>query len=85
MTAYKDMGYRMSLKIHFLHSHISFFPANLGDVSDEHRERHHQEMMKMENRYQGRFSSHMMGDYCWFLVRDIEKQHRRKSDSKYLN
>ena len=85
MTAYKDMSYRMSLKIHFLHSQISFFPANLGDASDEHRERHHQEMMKMENRYQGRFSSHMMGDYCWFLVRDIEKQHRRKSDSKYLN
>ncbi|UYV73934.1 hypothetical protein LAZ67_11001501 [Cordylochernes scorpioides] len=26
----------MSLKIHFLHSHLDFFPDNLGAVSDEH-------------------------------------------------
>ena len=32
----------MSLKIHFLHSHLDFFPENLGDVSDEHGERFHQ-------------------------------------------
>ena len=30
---------RMSLKIHFLHSHLNFFPLNLGAVSDEHEER----------------------------------------------
>ena len=42
------------IEMHLLHSHLSFFPANLGDVSDEHGERHHQEMMIMENRYQGR-------------------------------
>ncbi|GBP90238.1 hypothetical protein EVAR_100685_1 [Eumeta japonica] len=29
----------MSLKIHFLHSHLDFFPQNLGAVSDEHGER----------------------------------------------
>ena len=74
----------MSLKLHFLHSHLSFFPANLGHVSDEHEERHHQEMMMMKNRYQGRFSSRMMGDYCWLFVRDTEKQHRRKSDKKHF-
>jgi len=28
----------MSLKIHFLHSHLDFFPSNLGDFSDEHGE-----------------------------------------------
>ena len=27
----------MSLKIHFLHSHLDFFPDDLEDVSDEQR------------------------------------------------
>jgi hypothetical protein len=29
----------MSLKIHFLYSHLSFFPENLGAVSDKQGER----------------------------------------------
>lgn len=43
----------MSLKIHFLHSHLDFFPDNLGDLSDEHEERFHLEMKVMERRYTG--------------------------------
>ncbi|UYV64609.1 hypothetical protein LAZ67_3001303 [Cordylochernes scorpioides] len=43
----------MSLKIHFLHSHLDFFPDNLGAVSDEHGERFHQAISSMEKRYQG--------------------------------
>ena len=35
LTSYKAMGYNMSLKIHFLESHLDFFPENLGEVSDE--------------------------------------------------
>ncbi|UYV75638.1 hypothetical protein LAZ67_13000813 [Cordylochernes scorpioides] len=42
----------MSLKIHFLHSHLDFFPDNLGAVSDEHGERFHQAISSMEKRYQ---------------------------------
>ena len=38
LKSYEDMGCRMSLKIHFLHSHLNFFPPNLGAVSDEHGE-----------------------------------------------
>jgi len=38
LTSYKAMGYNMSLKIHFLESHLDFFPENLGEVSDEHSE-----------------------------------------------
>lgn len=30
LDAYKDLGVNMSLKIHFLHSHLDFFPENLG-------------------------------------------------------
>ena len=43
----------MSLKIH-LESHLDFFPDNLGEVSDEHVERFHQDFMAMEMRYQGK-------------------------------
>ena len=41
LKSYEDMGCRMSLKIHFLHSHLNFFAPNLGAVSDEHGERFH--------------------------------------------
>ena len=40
-TYYEDMGCRMSLKIHFIHSNLNFFPQNLVAVSDEHGERLH--------------------------------------------
>jgi hypothetical protein len=36
LTAYKAMGCNMSLKVHFLDSHLDFFPENLGAFSDEH-------------------------------------------------
>ena len=37
------MASRISLTMHFLHSHLEFFPENNGDVSDEHGERFHQD------------------------------------------
>ena len=36
LQSYQDMGCNMSLKIHFLDSHLDFFPDNLGAVSEEH-------------------------------------------------
>ena len=30
VQTYKKLGCRMSLKIHFLHSHLDFFPENLN-------------------------------------------------------
>lgn len=47
---YHDMGCNMSLKVHVLHSHLDFFAENLGDVSDEHGERFHQDISVMEKR-----------------------------------
>jgi hypothetical protein len=38
---YHQMGVNMSLKMHFLHSHLDFFPENLGNTSDEQDERFH--------------------------------------------
>ena len=46
----------MSLKIHFLHSHLDFFPEDCGAVSDEHGERFHQDISSMEKRYQGKWN-----------------------------
>jgi len=39
LKAYEQLGARMSLKLHFQHSHLDFFPPNLSEVSDEQRER----------------------------------------------
>ena len=68
----------MSLKIHFLHSYLDFFPENLGDESDEHGERFHQQMKVMETRYQGFWNEAMMGDYCWFLIRETKSNYKRQ-------
>jgi len=67
LNSYKAMGCNMSLKIHFLDSHLEFFPENLGEVSDEHGERFHQDIMTMEKRYQGKWTSSMLAHYCWTL------------------
>ena len=70
----------MSLKIHFVESHLDFFPKKLGEVSDEHGERFHQEIMAMEKQYQGKWTSSMLADYCWTLKRYVrDAKYRRKS------
>lgn len=84
LRSYKKMGCRMSLKIHFLHSHLDSFPTNLGAVSDEQGERFHQDISEMERRYQGRWDSAMLGDYCWFLKRESNIQYKKKSTVKHF-
>ena len=80
MESFRELGSRMSLKIHFLHQHLNFFPDTLGAVSDEHGERLHQEVSLMETRYQGRNSPNMWGDFGWFLHRETDtEQHKRKA------
>jgi hypothetical protein len=69
LTAYRAMGCNMSLKVHFLGSHLDFFPENLGTISDEHGERFHQDICNMEKRYQSKWSLSMLADYCWTLER----------------
>ena len=73
LLAFRDLGCNMSIKIHFLTSH-------LDDVSDEQGELFHQDPMIMEERYQGRWDRNMIADYCWSIKRDCTEQvHRRKS------
>ena len=82
LKSYKDMGSRISLKIHFLHSHLNFFQPNLEAVSDEHGKRFHQDITKMESNYQGKWKPGMMGDFCWMLLRDIPEAKYTRSFKK---
>ena len=80
LTTFKMLGCSMSLKLHFLNSHLDFFPPNLGAVSEEQGERFHQDIKDMERRYQGTWDVRMMGDYCWMLHREhTDIPHKRKS------
>lgn len=53
LRAYENIGCNMWVKVHYLHSHLNFFTENLGEVSDEHGKRFHQDMKDIEKRYQG--------------------------------
>ena len=63
LDSFHVLGCNMSIKVHFLKSHLNEFPANLGDMSDEHGKRLHQDIKVMEERYQGQWNTHMMADY----------------------
>lgn len=82
IASYHAMGVNMSLKIHFLHNHLNFFQPNLGDYSDEHGERFHQDIAEIEKRYKGKDIRYMLAQYCWSLCRDTKtdmykRQNRR--------
>ena len=76
----------MNIKVHYLHSHLSEFPENLGNVSEEQGERFHQDVKVMEERYQGQWNCNMMADYCWSLMRDVpyEVYKRLATKKKFL-
>ena len=38
LTAFRNLGYNMSIKMHYLFSHMDRFPENLGSMSDEQRD-----------------------------------------------
>ena len=74
----------MSVKVHFLHSHLEYFPENLGALSEEQGERFHQDIKIMKKRYQGRWNVTMIADYCWCLMRDEQnfKPSRKSKKTK---
>ena len=48
MQSFQTLGVRMSIKMHFLHSHLDYFPDNCGDYSEEQGEKFHQDISCME-------------------------------------
>jgi len=53
--------------MHFLFSHLYFFPLNCVAFSDEHVERFHQDISVMEHRHKGKWSTAILGDCCWMM------------------
>ena len=81
IKTFQKLGCRMSLKLHFLHAHLDFFRECLGDVSEEHGERFHQDISIMEKRYKSKCNVSMMGDYIWSIVRESQSKYNRKARS----
>jgi hypothetical protein len=54
LSSYQKLWYNMPMKIHFLNSHLDFFPEHCGCMSDEHGECFHQSTAAMEGRYKGK-------------------------------
>lgn len=85
LQSYEALGCKMSLKVHFLMSHMDFFSDNMGSVSDEHGERFHQDISVMEKRYKGKWSAAMLADFCWMLQRDApDVAYKRASRAKHF-
>ena len=55
----------MSVKLHFLSSHLDYFPKNF----EEQGERFHQDIRIMEKRNQVQWDVNFLADYCWCLKR----------------
>ncbi|GFT23537.1 uncharacterized protein TNCV_3510431 [Trichonephila clavipes] len=79
---YKILACNMSVKVHFLHSHLDYFPEYLGAVSEEQGERFHQDIKEMERIYQGRWNVNIMVDYCRMLRRKNSQEHSRRSTKR---
>jgi hypothetical protein len=77
LETFRNMGYHMSLKLHFLCSHLDFFPGSLGDVSVEHGEKLHQDISTTEKCYQA-----MLTNYCWQFRKEIPATYKRKASVK---
>jgi len=86
LSSYQKLGCNLSVKIHFLSSHLDFFPENCGSVSDKPSERFHQDIAAMEGRYKGKWSPSMLADYCWTLMHDpLNSMFNRKAKKTRLH
>ncbi|GBN25323.1 hypothetical protein AVEN_182755-1 [Araneus ventricosus] len=78
---FKILGCSKNLKVHFLDSHLDYFPENLGEVSEKQGEIFNQDIKKLKRRYHEKLNLSMIAGYCWMLQRDNPcKDHKRKSD-----
>jgi hypothetical protein len=66
LNSYEKLGCSMSLMMHFLHSHLDFFPPKCGAISNKHGECFHQDILAMEQRYKSTWSATMLADYFWW-------------------
>ena len=77
----------MSIKLHYLHSHLDKIPDNLGYVSEEQVARFYQDIKVMEDRYQGRWDSHTVvakriRTFCYFIKKRTNESETAKQITK---
>jgi len=48
LNSYEKLRYNMSVKVHFLHSHVNYFPENLRSNDKEQGESFHQDIKTIE-------------------------------------
>jgi len=84
VQSYKFVERNMSKKVHFLDSHLDFFPEIFGAVSDEYGGRFRQDISTMEKRYQGKWSLRMLADYCWTVKGYILQAKCKKATHYYF-
>ena len=83
LNSYENLGCNMSIKVHFLNCHLDYFLENLGSVSSEQGERFHEDIKRMEKRYQGRWNVNMLENYCMCLKGDnYNAFHKRRSQKR---
>ena len=58
LDSFHAVGCSVSINVPFLKGHLNEYPANLGDMGDEHRICFHQDIKVMEERYQGQWNTH---------------------------
>ena len=63
LASLQELRCNMSVKVHFLHSHLDYFSENLGAMSEDQGERFHRDLKTMEEKYQGRWNKSVMADY----------------------
>ena len=64
LTAFRNLGCNMNIKMHYLFSHMGRFPDNRGSMNDEQGQRFHQDMKEMKTMCQGRWDAFMMVNCC---------------------
>ena len=84
IQAFEKMGCRMSIKMHFLDSHLDWFPDNLGDFSEEQGEKFHQTLKFFERNYSSTWQESMMSDYMWFTLKECDEPRPRTVRRKHF-
>lgn len=68
LDAFWQIDVNMSLKIHFMNSHLELFASQLPSESDEQGEKFHQIAKPFEENYKGKELRSMVTDLCWSLI-----------------
>ena len=79
LDSFHAVGCSVSINVPFLKGHLNEYPANLGDMSDEHA----YVFIKISRLWRRDIKvngTHMMVDYCWSIQRDcVDMKHSRRS------